>query len=77
MSEVYTHRNGETEPPTILEKFYWFRASMGSYYEATFGCYYIMPADGNKGPYLHDDDTEISKLEGQWWGPVTPPWEQD
>ena len=78
MSERYTHRNGETEPPTVHEGYYWFDADEHAVNRATSGCYYIMPASEsvNGIAFLSGEDVPINVLKGRWWGPVTPPWEQ-
>lgn len=76
MAEKYSHRNGEAELPTVYEAYYWFQANEGSRWEATWGCYYVMPPYGDEGAYISDSHTPLAELEGLWWGPAIPPWEQ-
>ena len=81
---TYSHRNGETEPPTE-EGWYWFDGdkcwrgeSQRSLKRPVFvereeegGSIYWFGADGDA-----DDACADGWLEGQWWGPIVPPWEQ-
>lgn len=78
MSEQYGHRNGETEPPTEIFKYYFYEGQI------------IKPGQvrGNRR-YLFtiviegrmDVDGVLYPLEcavgGRWWGPIVPPWESD
>lgn len=74
----YTHRNGETEVPDNMETAqYWFDG---------------VATDDNGNKYAIVDVVECSSLHvyndvagqalpksaysGQWWGPITPPWEE-
>jgi hypothetical protein len=81
---AYTHRNGETEAPTVPGK-YWFKGR----------CHARDLADLT--PVMVTDDPEILAYNveilawlpgwdggqfedikwfaGQWWGPVSAPWE--
>jgi hypothetical protein len=77
----YSHRNGETEPPT-QEGEYWFRGRVLNRPVAQrvhvntwrFG-------DGREellisNPFLDDgNEMEMNKCDGRWWGPIVPPWE--
>jgi hypothetical protein len=67
----YSHRNGETEPPTMNEKWFWFKG-IGPDVEPS-GVFFV--ADGNAID-TRSDSCITDTLHGQWWGPVTPPWEQ-
>lgn len=72
---IYSHRNGETEPPTIYEEYYWYQATEA---EITHdGCYYIYPYFDEDDParVAGNDGKPIADMDGRWWGPVTPPWE--
>ncbi len=78
-SMKYTHRNGETEPPTIYEQDYWFRCNNKK--DPDDG-----PEDGlvylsiksDHSIYDHMGERySLDNMTGQWWGPVTPPWEAD
>jgi hypothetical protein len=76
---TYSHRNGETKPPTIHEEYYWFEADENSRVLARTGCYYIYSFYSVDDParLAGDDGAHIDKLKGRWWGPVTPPWDND
>lgn len=69
---TYSHRNGETEPPTIDEAWYWFDGGLNDI-EHPRGVLYIF--DG--ATYADGEMWSISELKGRWWGPVTPPWGDD
>ena len=73
----YTHRNGETEAPTIPGQ-YWFTGHcQGEKIKE------IIPviAENNTfcawRPVFGDGWFERSEhFNGQWWGPIVAPWEQ-
>ena len=65
----YTHRNGETEPPTE-SGWYWYTAGENPKHGNT-GVVYV--ANVNGSPVIWREDFWLSD-EGQWWGPITPPW---
>lgn len=75
---IYTHRNGETEAPTVPGR-YWFRGTVDDRRK-------VFLTHAKKYPSLgwmaYDDDErvesyiEIDRWKGEWWGPVAPPWEQ-
>jgi hypothetical protein len=79
MPQLYSHRNGETEPPSLPEKYFWYKATdpedfgfEGVYFTQTEGC---QEEDGVLDVDL--DFTPYRNLPpGRWWGPVSPPWEQ-
>lgn len=74
---AFAHRNGETEAPTTPGR-YWFKGAMDGWTRAVFTT--VVATD--KGVMAWNDMshvdsfTDISQFEGQWWGPVVPPWEQ-
>jgi hypothetical protein len=71
MSEQYSHRNGETEPPTE-DGWYWVSSPPPVFREGT-----VLVVDGCVYDFQEDQFT-LDELAGvQWWGPVTPPWEAD
>lgn len=79
MNGQYTHRNGETEPPTIKGVWFWFMSD-GDADISAMGMLFIYPQGDDVAGTFDDvdgDTTCISELEGRWWGPVTPPWEQN
>lgn len=79
-TNIYSHRNGETEPPTIYEEFYWHERVIGSKYDDEDAILFVMPPEDDIGAYIYSNSHEIngripiSEIEGRWWGPVIPPW---
>lgn len=84
---TYTHRNGETEPPTIPGDF-WYKGKLHhrghtdesrNYHHDCGGMFHIYPhwhtnklcIDGEECIHYMED------AEGQWWGPVVPPWDRE
>lgn len=73
----YSHRNGESDAPTIFNQWYWFYSEddAGIFAE---GVFYIDP-DGwlqnTLNPTGESDAYSLNDLQGRWWGPVTPPWQ--
>lgn len=76
---TYTHRNGETEPPEIYERDYWFLC--GNKADPDDG-----PEDGLVYLSVEDENAiydhlghkySLVGLAGRWWGPVTPPWDAE
>lgn len=84
MSQVYSHRNGETELPTV-PGWYWFDG-VGTWRQTP-------PETISKRPVLVEQDEEgsliawygayddanyacvLNWLRGQWYGPISLPWE--
>ena len=79
---TYSHRNGETEPPTIVG-WYWFRGNVLSSYRGEVpysGSVTILDSvyedrglcviSTNESP-----TSNIEKWQGQWYGPIVAPWE--
>lgn len=75
---VYAHRNGETEAPAV-PGLYWFRGQCHGTAIAQ-----IIPAIKDTTgeiliwrPFLDDGWYESKQhFDGQWWGPIAPPWGQ-
>ena len=66
--QTYSHRNGETEPPTV-NGWYWY------YHEDDwYGMYHVTGDRYELGPI---SGVLSEEFEGQWWGPVVAPWEAD
>lgn len=78
---TYSHRNGETELPTEEGRF-WLKgnvvvrqivdehiqyASLVSIYKRS-GWRVILEDYGSR--------TNLKKCDGQWWGPIVPPWDE-
>lgn len=79
MSAKYEHRNGESDLPTI-EGWYWFRGTVDEKKGA--GLVKVNLPDTafpthTVSPMWIDGWIESELLSGQWWGPVTPPWNHD
>lgn len=74
MPTLYSHRNGETEPPSVEGRF-WFKGMLDK-----------IPSTGivaiNAGwqttcwPDWIEGWSPPDDFQGQWWGPVTPPWNE-
>lgn len=74
----YTHRNGEEEAPTVMG-IYWFKGH-SSGLEKTQDVYRFQryPETGDWvciDTFESDYAYRPHELEGQWWGPIVPPWE--
>lgn len=75
---TYTHRNGEAATPTE-PGLYWFK---GVAYVRKAAALFRLEHD-NDGvmgwrPFGDSSDVLYANVDdfvGQWWGPVTPPWE--
>lgn len=71
----YSHRNGETDPPTDAG-YYFFKGrrikQRKGYNRAVF--MRIWEHEGTLRHYFGSPGT-VDELTGQWWGPVSPPWE--
>jgi len=74
----YTHRNGETVPPTVAG-WYWFEGRKyihrKSFSRRTMLQVYDF-GDGLRARFTGSSDF-IASLTGRWWGPVTPPWSDE
>lgn len=76
---MYTHRNGETIPPTETGR-YWFKGMVRS---MQYNAITSVINDDEYAGYLAawyefcgDGWFESTKaFNGQWWGPVLAPWE--
>lgn len=71
----YPHRNGETMSPSRSGK-YWFQGSIPKYGDIADAVdvygddVYIVAGDIQRSVKAFD-------MIGQWWGPLTPPWEMN
>ena len=69
-AERYSHRNGETEPPTE-EGYYWSSDNDTDYMSGV-----VQVSESYVFGSLSEFDKGYLELfKGQWWGPVTPPWD--
>jgi hypothetical protein len=76
---TYSHRNGETEPPT-KPGWYWVKGTESySVWDALQMRYVDRKYQGARMAYRMDSigQESIEDIGGklQWWGPVVPPWE--
>jgi hypothetical protein len=77
----YSHRNGETEPPTVpgwywvqrVKPFIWGRVlKMDLYHD-----------EDTEYLYVEDDEGREFRLpdafgnDSRWWGPLMPPWDDN
>jgi hypothetical protein len=67
---TYSHRNGETEPPTE-DGYYWLRSVPGDLRRA-IGITEILEGEPPEGLLTFEELAGV-----RWWGPVTPPWDED
>lgn len=80
---TYSHRNGETNEPTE-RGWYWFDGlQVWSGETIAKRPVLVEREDGELGSTYwygaNDDEKDACAdgwLRGQWWGPVTPPWEK-
>lgn len=64
----YAHRNGESEPPTEPGR-YWFRGMFGRH-----ECEDMVEVGTDRADWWVGNFA-LKEANGQWYGPVTPPWE--
>jgi hypothetical protein len=87
--EMYEHRNGETEKPTI-EGLYFVKHIDGWYMPSSSVMYVEKEEVGFEGREGYktflivyrcgsDNHVTLDELDNrlQWWGPVVPPWEAE
>jgi len=75
-AQGYSHRNGETEPPTVEGWYWWIGTVVGSYTEKGLVSVTV-PRDNSKiqiWPSWCDGWLGIEDMLGEWWGPLVPPW---
>ena len=76
---IYTHRNGETEAPTMPGK-YWF-LGVCQLRTGEINLQIALDLIGSDGRMLaweerSQDLLTMGHFTGQWWGPIVAPWEQ-
>lgn len=76
MSQTYSHRNGETEPPTQVGH-YWFKGIVNGYSVAEKVTVMMWTGSGALRVIGIDEGSRLEHFHGQWWGPESevPPWE--
>lgn len=84
---MYSHRNGESDPPALTDHYYWFSHADVNTTGVLQDLVYVFSAEEDMPSYIYFEDSlfaEITNngrialvdLRGQWWGPIIPPWEQ-
>lgn len=79
MIMIYSHRNGESEIPTV-QGLYWVKTSVqDSHFE-----YYGIEIDENGiwvnpgvDEYIERAEQMAQRTRCQWWGPIPTPWENE
>ena len=73
----YSHRNGETEPPTVDGWYWWSGTVIGAYAEKGLVNITVPRNDANIQiwPSWCDGWLGAKDMQGQWYGPIVPPWE--
>lgn len=78
-TSIYSHRNGETEPPIEWGYFFYegqivkpgqVRGRRRHLFVLVFG-----PSNDNLRIRVDNKIIPVGNCTGRWWGPVTPPWE--
>lgn len=69
VSPSCAHRNGETDTPTEPGK-YWFSGNFAGHLMAD-----VISVYSGGSVWYADAYDKIDNYDGQWWGPLTPPWE--
>lgn len=72
MSQVYSHRNGETEPPAE-PGWYLFTGKI----PGTAVRVYLIADIHHGGFFFGANLIDSTACQGRWWGPVTLPWEDE
>lgn len=74
----YTHRNGETEPPAE-RGYFWFRGQIIRPGQVRGTRHLLCGLVFGSGELVIRPSSKVVSVQdchGQWWGPVTPPWEE-
>lgn len=72
---VYAHRNGETENPTT-PGFYWFDGLRVNISGNKLWVRDLLEIDDNGYIDPQGSGLPVAAWDGEWWGPIVPPWEQ-
>lgn len=71
---MYSHRNGETELPTIIG-YFWFSGDVRGYPVAEQVTVMQHIGRGHLMVIGAEPSSFIGDFEGQWYGPIVAPWE--
>lgn len=76
VNNTYSHRNGESQPPTEAGR-YWFKGIIMRYGDPQdIADLKIVEFRLDRGIIVNEEvDDFLADTKGQWWGPITPPWE--
>jgi hypothetical protein len=74
MSQQYSHRNGETEPPTV-EGWYFAKPRLG-FVVAHQPLVFLAKKAYGKVLFVVDIDKPAADVRARWWGPVPLPWKR-
>lgn len=69
MSDRYTHRNGEPEPPTEWGCYEFYGRVKGAGFFAPYPAFFFVGSE--EGPQY---DEMAKRCVGKWYGPVEPPF---
>lgn len=72
----YSHRNGDSEPPIEAGK-YWFKGGI-NHNDYAHGVADTIELFHSGGELYYDGEEcghVLGDFDGQWWGPVIPPWQ--
>lgn len=81
---TYSHRNGETEPPTV-EGWYWFQGAITYRGMQDLPWWGLVAVPSYRGhvasmrPHTQSNilaHVNLDETKGRWWGPIEPPWLQ-
>lgn len=75
-TQRYSHRNGESVPPTI-EGLYWFKGTINRYGDPQdIADLKTVEFRNGTGIIVNEEgDDFLFEAQGQWYGPIVPPWE--
>lgn len=76
---TYSHRNGETELPTVAGWF-WLKGGITDDWQEEM--FVLVRKERSKKVEWRAytvawEPLLLAELQGQWWGPVQAPWESD
>lgn len=76
MDKQYSHRNGETEPPTI-EGWYFLKQHGNAKWAANpaHPLVLVMTMNHELEVWTWGKETPVKDIKARWWGPVTLPWD--
>lgn len=76
MSQQYSHRNGETEPPTT-DGYFWFKGTLQDETASGLVDVFTYQDRVDLAPLWEHGNYPAACFVGRWWGPVLMPWESN